>query len=78
MKSNELVLHEKLNRNWSIYKRGEEFVAIDNRDQLVEPVISANVFYIESSPGYKRCPNYIFDKIVKLNKKAGFKYAFDE
>ncbi len=76
MRNDKLVLHKELNHNWSIFKRGKEFVAIDDRDQIVEPIFDGNIFYIESSPSYKRCPNYIFDKIVKLNKRAGFEYAF--
>ena len=78
MKGDKNILYKKLNHNWSIYKRGREFVAIDNRDQIVEPIVDGNSFYIESSPTWKKCPNYIFDKVLKLNKKAGFEYAFDD
>lgn len=72
------VLYKVLNHNWSIYKRGDEFVAIDNRDQIVEPIVDNGVFYIDSSPSYKKVPNYIYDKVVALNKRAGFKYSFDD
>ena len=78
MRGDEHILHEKLNRNWSIYKRGKEFVAIDNRDQIVEPIVDGNTFYIESFPSWKKCPNYIFEKVLRLNKRAGFEYAFDD
>jgi len=76
-------LFKQLNRNWAIWKRQDNvgrdyFVAIDNRDQIIEPIIdSTGYFYIESSPSWKLAPKYVREKIITLNKKAGFKHSFD-